>query len=435
MDTVKVYLNELGTEPSSETILRLLSLNPEQNPWILRLNLADLVTDEQISGAVSTFNDEWLAFNELVISFVKFANQLDPWSILKSFDMYTTFLNDLSIAFNNSNRGSMLSQLVINTVNIVLPWALKLDYQLFYQEFCTRPRLTYLASILLKIFNNIRSQINDPNQKDKKSIILFTSNKLCFVYFKLSNPLLCRNVFSNMNNANLQFKSFKLIEQVQYRYFLGKYYLIKDQLNDSLANFLWCLEQCPLASQSNAMKILENLLPVSLVLGKNPNFNYISQTFPLSNQAEFVKIYHQLHTQIKSGNIEQYFEVVNQHQQYLKQRNVLLMLSNKSKILLLRNLVKKIWIIRGRPSSLDYDDIIAGLRVSGGTHIKQFINEIDDFIIENIFISLIDENLLRGKIFPRLRKIALSKTNTFNKVDEIYYTRFSYHHSDQWMNQ
>jgi hypothetical protein len=189
------------------------------------------------------------------------------------------------------------------------------------------------------------------------------------------------------------------------------------------------------ASQNNAMKILEYLLPVSLVLGKNPNFNYISQTFPISNETQFVNIYHHLQIHIKAGNINQYFEVINQHQEYLKQKNVLLMLSNKSKILLLRNLVKKIWIIRGRPSSLYYDDVIVGLRVSGGTHIQQFVEEIDDFIIENIFISLIDQNLLRGKILPRSRKVALSRTTTFNKVDEMYYKRFSYHHLDEWMNQ
>ena len=60
----------------------------------------------------------------------------------------------------------------------------------------------------------------------------------------------------------------------------------------------------------------------------------------------------------------------------------------------------------------------------------------DDSIIENLFISIIDQNLLKGKIFPRVRKVALSKTATFPKVDEANIARFwNNKNSDRWMQK
>lgn len=435
MDVVQQFMLELGQNPDRETIATLLSLDIEKNGWIQRLNSVNQVfSSKQLDGIVTTFDDEWLAFNELVISFIKLSNQLNPWSILESFDLYTSYINDLSVAFNNTNRGSLLSELTRESIEIILPLAIKLDYQLFYQEHCTRPRLTYLASILLKIFNNIRSQVNDTNQKHKRSIILFISNKLCLVYFKLSNPLLCRNVFSNMNNANLQFTRFKLIEQVQYRYFLGKFYMLKDQLTDSFTHFSWCLQQCPTNSTKNITYILQYLLPIGLIIGKNPNFQYIQSLYG-NSVPNFVSIYYDLYKHIKSGNFAQYFSVINQNQDYLKSMNLLLLLTNKSKVILIRNLVKKLWLLQGKPTAIKYDLIALVFQVSIGNNSQLLCNSFDDLIVQNILVNLIDQNLIRGKILPKPRSLVLSKTDTFNKIEKIYYDRYSYHHSDQWMNQ
>lgn len=436
MDVVHQFLGELGNKPDKQTINKLLSLDIAKNPWILLLNsVNEVISNQQLDKSVTTFDEEWLAFNELVSSFIKFANQLNPWSILQSFDLYTSYLNDLSIAFTNSNRGSLLSDLTRELIEIIIPLANKLDYQLFYQEHCNRPRLTYLASILLKIFNNIRSQINDGTQRDKRSIILFVSNKLCLIYFKLSNPLLCRNVFANMNNANLQFNSFQLIEQVQYRYFLGKFYLIKDQLIDSFSHFSWCLQQCSINNIKNITMILQLLLPISLVIGKNPNFSYIKSLFPSNNLPNFINIYENLFKNLKIGNFNQYFTIINQNQDYLKQLNVLLLLTNKSKVLIIRNLIRKLWILQGKPTVLNYDSIALILKISIGNDSNILIDSFDDLIIQNLVINLIDQNLIRGKIIPKSRSVVLSKTDTFNKIDAIYYSKFSYHHADKWMNE
>lgn len=435
MDTINQFLGELSRKSSDQeqiqTLTNHLSLDLSINPYIVRINNIPQVIQLDINK-YELYNNEWLAFNELVQSFIRFSNQLNPWSSLESFDLYTTYLNDLSIAFNNNSRGYMLSYLVRDSISIILPLLIKLDYQLYYKENCLTPRLSYLALILLKMFNNIRSQINDLNHI-KKMVILFVSNKLCSVYFKLGNPMLCRNIFSNMNNANLQFTQFPLVEQMQYRYYLAKFYMIKDQLIDSFQHLSWCLINCPRDSTNNINRILKNLLPVGIAIGKPPNFQYLVQMYyPGGNIPEFFHIYIALTKSMKQGSFQLFDQVITRYSQYLKDQSLLVMLSSKGKLILLRNLIRKVWLEQGAPSTLNYDSIKLALRLSlGSTH---FIGNIDDEIIENVFVTLIDQNLLKGKLFPRLGRVTLSKTGAFAFVDKINEKRFLSGKSvDSWM--
>ena len=295
MEVLDTYLNEIfqcSNSPVNEQLIRLsnlLNINPAINPYIVRINNLPFLQDKYLNDLIDGkhfYKDEWLAFNEVVISFIRLSNQLNPWSSLESFDLYTTYINDLSVAFNNANRGYLITYLVKNTIRFVMPIATKLDYQLYYKENCMKPRLAYLASILLKIFNNIRSQLSgdasDTTIKvsSKSSIILYIGIKLCQTYFKLSNPLLCRNIFSNMNNANLVMGKYDMNEQIQYRFYLGRFYFLKNQLVDAYTHLLWCLQRCPaVTDSSNITRILQYLIPISIAIGKRPNFNFLQQMY------------------------------------------------------------------------------------------------------------------------------------------------------------
>ena len=443
MSPIDEYLQELvqvsKLPNDQERIIRLanvFNLDPKLNGWILRINNGPSSVNVDID-AYNLFEDEWPAFNELAKSFIFLASQLNPWSCLESFDLYTSFLNDLSVAFNNNARGFLLSAVVRDSINVILPLLMKLDYQLYYKENFSTPRLTYLALIVLKLFNHIRSQINDINPA-KKNLILFISNKLCLIYFRIGNPLLCRNIFSNMNNANLQFKSFPLVAQMQYRFYLSKFYLIKDQLVDSLGHLTWCLTNCPVTSTNNVVKILKYLIPVGIVVGKCPNFAFITQTyFPNGNVPTYMHTYQSISKAVRGGNFQIFSLCIHQQRQYLKDASILLMLKNKSKVIILRNLIQKVWLYSGKPSNLDYDAVKYALKLSLGTSSDLFenVNAIDDLVTENVFVALIDQNLLKGKLFPRLRKVALSKTDAFTRIDLINETRFlSNAKSDAWMN-
>lgn len=395
-------------------LTRILSIDPEVNLYVADINRINHSIDT--NGIETEYDSDWPAFNSVVCSFIKLSHELEPWSLLKSFDLYTSYLNDLSIAFNNTNYGWLLSNIIKEASDMIIPWAIKLDLQLYYQEQGGRYRLNYLASILLKMFNNIRSQINDINTY-KRSIILYLGNKLCLIYFKIDNPLLCRNIFSNMNNTSLHLRDFVLKEQLQYRYYLGKFYFIKYQLMDSFRHLSWCLYNCRIQDSKNIKLILEFLLPVCLVIGKMPNFNYVKQ---ICNQS-WVLLYERLAGYMKSGDLALFELEVQQNYQYFKDQNVLLLMT-KARVVVIRNLVKHVWKILGRVSNLDYECI--RLTVPGAN---------DDYLVENVLITLIDQNLVKGKIFTRLRKVALSKNEPFPNVYDIYNLKFPARKDNEWM--
>lgn len=472
MEVLDTYLNEIfqcTNSPVNEQLVRLsnlLDINPAVNPYIVRINNLPFLQDKYLNDLIDGkhfYKDEWLAFNEVVISFIRLGNQLNPWSSLESFDLYTTYMNDLSVAFNNANRGYLITYLVKNTIRFVIPMATKLDYQLYYKENCMKPRLAYLASILLKIFNNIRSQLSgdasDTTIKvsSKSSIILYIGIKLCQTYFKISNPLLCRNIFSNMNNANLVMGKYDVNEQIQYRFYLGRFYFLKNQLVDAYTHLLWCLLRCPVVpDSSNITRILQYLLPISIAIGKRPNFSFLQQMYYSSPNTtpSFFTIYLDISHAVSLGNYARFYTAITSPSvyTYLKDTDLLVLLSSKCVLLVIRNLIKRLWVIAGKVPKLDYDSIKLGLSASvslpDGTPLTSlpysmhsFVSHApDDLTIENILISLIDQNLLKGKLFPRLRVVSLSKVNVFPPVDHINFLRFgngpegSLNASDRWLN-
>lgn len=411
---------------------KLLDINPATNKYIqliyndARVNPQDL---DDIIEKYKLYNNDWLAFNEMIKQFIRLSSQLNPWSLLESFDLYGLFVDSLSIAFNNTRGGSLIL-VVRQTINFVTPMANKLDLQFHYKENQGKLRLSWLASVLLKIFNNIRSQTNDENMT-KSRIIVFISVKLCLTYFKIDNPLLCRNVFSNINNLQLSMSKFPKPEIIQYRYYLAMFYLIKDQLIDSYQHLSWCLVNCP-PLYPNALRILQLLLPISILIGKSPNFDYLTQQF--GSDKEFIHIYKEIFKAIKRGNFQAYNQLLQQNYDYFKSMNLLIVLENKSIILIVRNLFNRVWDYLGNPLSIGYDSLILALQLS------KFSVKLDDLIIENLLISLIDQNLLKGKVFPRLRLVSLARTNVFPPVDQINFIRFgngdenTLNVNDSWLN-
>lgn len=450
----------LRPKQQANKLLGLLLLNPHQNPAVVTFNILGNLDPVQISSAVDArnfYNDDWLTFNQVVVSFIHLANQINAWSGLESFDLYSTYINDLLIAFTNKNHGYLLSPLIESSMEFVIPLATQLDFQLAPKEMNRKPRLTYMASILLKIFNNIRSQLGagDHAEAAKRAIILFIGTKLCLTYFKLANPLLCRNVFSNMNNASLHFDKFPKNQQIQYRYYLARFYLVKYQFVDAYQHFMWCLQHCPrnyLQDNANVSRILRDLIPVAIILGKTPNFAEIYLTYytSASQAPSFLAIYLQLMAIIRSGSFYQFHGFITQNFEVLKLHKSLLFISNKSCVVLLRSLLKRVWLIEGATTRLSYDSVSIALATSlqgiplGSvadftSQAPKNLQGVDDQLVENCLVTLIDQNLLKGKLFPRLRVVSLSKTGAFPAVDSIDFVKFgngsegTLNYSDKWM--
>ena len=415
MNSVSQLIAEINkTHQSSKqeqfnSLTKLLSVNPAENSFIASIyNSTSATPAPPPTAALTTLYDEdWSAFPAVVSSFVRLCTEINPWSVLESFDLYTTYLNNLSIAFNNNNFGWLLSGVIKSTIGLVTPWALQLDTQMFFKENGGKFCLNYIASVILKIFNNIRI-----NSTYKESIILYLGNKLCFIYWKLDNPLLCRNIFSNMNNTSLKLADFPLGEQLKYRYYLARYYFIKYELMESFELLKWCLTRT--SSGKNQQLILELFIPISLVIGKTPNFAVLKQS-QRNNQyvMGLITMYEEMYQAIRPGDYASFKAIVEKNHHYLKSKNLLLLM-NKMEILIYRNLVKNCWKILGRQSTMSFNLVPVG----------------DIYFKENLFVTLIDSNLIKGKLTNK--SVVLSKNDPFPRVFEIYTKRFKSKHN-QWM--
>ncbi|KAI5951330.1 hypothetical protein KGF54_004404 [Candida jiufengensis] len=390
-------------------LTKLLTILPIENKFITSI----YNSTNQVPKNISTlYDEEWSAFNSIVTSFIKFCVEMDPWSALCSFDLLTTYLNDLSIAFNNNTYGWLLSDIIKTTITMVIPIAIKLDYQMFYKEQGGKYRLNYMASIILKIFNNIR--INDSNVY-KKSIILYLGNKLCFIYWKLDNPLLCLNIFSNMNNTSLRIKEFPMSEQIKYKFYLGKFWFIKNELIKSFENFKFCLLNT--SSLKNQKLILEYFIPVSIIVGKVPNFNYLKSKFNGDNSIlEFLNLFERIAFLVKIGDFNGYNNLIAENYKYLKSKGILLVM-NKIELLIYRNLSCKVWSILGKQPNLNTN--LVPIPIPSSIPPQDQI-----FYKENIFVTLIDTGLLKGKLV-KTNLIALSKIDPFPNVFDRYLRAYS----------
>lgn len=403
---------------------QVFDLDPTSNQTILQLyqdNL-DFKTISDRVEKLEIFNNEWLAFNEAVISFIRLCNQFNPWSMLESFDLYGKFLEDLSAAFSHQ-RGWCLSQTIKFSIGFIFPMAKQLDLQLHIRENQRKPRLSWLAGILLRIFNNIRSQTNEENII-KSTILLFIGNKLCQVYFQINNPLLCRNVFTNVNSLNLDVRKYDKFEILTYRYYLAKFYLIKNQLIDGYQHLNWCLINSPvIIDHPNITKIIQLLVPVGILIGKRPNFRFLNQTY-FSTIPKFMTIFQQMSTVVNLGDLGQFNKLIQFNFTLLKKMSLFIVLESKSTILMVRNLFYNTWRVLNKPLTIKFELLIISLQLS------KFPYDIDDNIVENLLVSLIDQNYLKGKVLPRLKVVSLAKVNVFPKVDQINFVKFG--NSDEW---
>lgn len=438
-----LHATQLAPLEQPAALRRLFLLDPRTNTHLARLNGALLSANvAQLVELRGFYGGDWPAFESAVVLFVLLATELNPWLLLELFDLYSSYANDMAVAFGNSSRGQLVAGPLRDAVDVVLPMAAKADATLHFKENGTFPRQTFLAGLLLRIFNGVRSQLGGDNAETaRKHVMVFVGVRLCRLYFRIESPLLCRNIFSNMNNAQLLFGAFAYNDQLQYRYYLARFYLLKDQLVDAYQHFSWCLARCPpVLDNPNVSRLWGHLLPVGLVLGKRPRWAEVHRAYYSAPAAvpAFFAVYQELSWAIEKGNLEAFSAAIERHYAYLKGSRMLVLMG-KAHVVLLRNLIKRLWLAGGCQPKVDYDSIRAGLRASRGARSTLLQLGDDDQTAENVMITLIDQNLVKGKLFPRLRMVSLSKTGVFPPVPAINFVKYGHGiegklgPSDRWM--
>lgn len=427
----------------STEISTILSVNMDSPSTIqiisrLQSELQGL-SDTQISQLVDQhdlFGGNWSNFGNFVASYLRLCRDLNPGSLLQSSNLLLYYVNDMCICFTNSRYGHQLNELVLQTLRYVLPLFTRIDLVLNVEHGKKFKRLTFVSTVLSKVFNYLRSVKSGSGSP----LLLFVVNELNKIYFRIGSPLLCSNILANLNQvSSLSLSQYPMAQQLEYRFILARYYLMKNQIVRSFDNLAWCYaHSLRLANDHNNIRILRYLIPMGLLVGKLPSPQL------LDSIPEFRKYFRNLVRHLRNGDHCNYQLELLLHQHYFRQHGLLFLLQQQARIVIFRNLLLNVSKMTAMTTKMPFSVLETAVRLSigdetrfGTSHSYKVVNnsQISPLqIVENVCISLIDNNLLKGSLAVKNRLLVLSRTNPFPPVYETLAQAFPYK-EEPWMRQ
>lgn len=401
----------------------------------------------------------WPAFENFIQCYLICIRDLDPWSIINSIDLMISVFECQSFLFNPKNNvHERITKQMISyfeeSMSLMIPLSTFIDIESMHihNRINDFPRLTYISTILLKSLNNMRSKpdLNNSDNIDIIKLLFDISTNLCNVYYKIGSPMLCANVFSNINILNLNRKFVSKSRLIKLRFIMGKYYLHQSNFLQSFVHLNACyrslqLNSCPI---SNITRILKYLIPVGLIVGKVTDVNKLRalmrnralteiDSFKLNT---ILNIYEPLIESYKSGNFFEVYKNISNNEKYWKSIGLWIAMLQRLRILIFRNLLYQIWKLSN--SNLNYELIRIGLteslkgseQLNAVYQIKNDISEsIDDIFIDNLLSALTSSGYLKMKITAD-RNTILSKKDTFPDIFTVISGRFTTNPREAWLD-
>ena len=462
-----------------------LSLNLETNGHriaALQMELhgnndSNLLDDKAIETLVDSQSfrfhgkKDWTRFNIMVASYLQYCRDVNPWSISESYDVIFIFYSNLiNCLLNDSYSIDAMDSVSQENTEYVIPIAIKLDNN--YMMLGTRKNqfLSHTSSIISKLFNSIkpsRSLDGETIQAsprfdqlpEKQRILLYLVNKLNNIYFRIRSPQLCSNIFKNFRPKSMvsKFSDYPVKEQIEYRYLLGRYYLLNNKVIDAFAQLNVAFRMLSIVGETlslsldgtpqlkrNLLRILKYLVPAGLIIGKLPRFWIID-----SIDRELADMYSVVARHVRSGNIKGLNLWLQTHETRLREDHLLLILLEKLPMLTYRYLIRAVvqqWTIPQNTSRIPYQIVEQTLRLSiradasTVSHTKPTIynNIHTPDSAENILVTLINLNFLRSNCFPLLKTCVIKKTRdigeVFPSIDEKIVSMFPLNSEDTWID-
>lgn len=227
----------------------------------------------------------------------------------------------------------------------------------------------------------------------KRPALVFIMNLLFRIYFKLNNIRLCQNMIKATTNLNIQ--DYPISEEVTFRFYRGRVHIFDGEYKEAENTLQIAFEKCP---KRNKRLILSFLIVLKVFHGQMPTTQLLEK-YNLHSQ------YSILLQSVKQGNICQFEEQLNLNRKYFIKLELFLLISLKMKNLMIRNLLKRVYLCMGISNRLFFRDLkIAFAFVQNPIEIAE---------IECICANLICEGFIKGYISHEKQLIVLSKLNPF----------------------
>lgn len=221
-------------------------------------------------------------------------------------------------------------------------------------------------------------------------------------------------MFSNIHTARLRFSVYARAQRVEYRYWLGRFYLGKNQLAEAYRHLLWAFTNCLNGARKNKRVILQFLVAAGLPLGVLPRP-------PLLEAYGLAHIYGPLATYLRRADYAAFMDHVDSTP-WLFDHRLTVTLKTRCMLVLHRRALELLHR-RAGGQNLSFQDIEQALRQSMGRYWDEFAGPASsDFIAaETVCISLISQKLLLGNIYVRNRLVRLKPSGAFPSLASAYH--------------
>lgn len=418
-----------------DTWLQFVKKQPEQDLLVSKTLLAELFTldctnpqvasiqssvqhlsEQQISNAVEEaqlLDDNWPGFVALSKAYLIWCAFINPSAPETCFHQYAGVYLALQQAYAN-NRGACLNLVVRNITREIFRFFAKSG----------KDQLEWVASGLLKLFNAVRGERELPpkNMPSKRENAVFYANMISRAYFKSEQFVSAGNVFNNMHSLGISLKNFPASEQVEYRFWLGRYYLYCEDINLAFMHLNWAFEHC-LWGTTQALLILDWLIVPSILVGRPPKVSTLSQ---LLNSHDLLTAVHELNLTLRKGAFTSNYHQAVLENPWIAARHLRPILLKLMPILTCRRGIKLLIQLSGMEKpNLQLVQRAVGLNL-----------ELDpDFLeAESICETLISQGMLKGNVLSISQTLVVKSQGSVPpllEVNQVLTRPLS--HREHWM--
>lgn len=261
------------------------------------------------------------------------------------------------------------------------------------------------ADMLMTVFRVCASDSRTSIEYTKRWGLMPIINLLFKCYFKTNKLNLCVPLIKAIetNAANKDIKDeFSIADRVTYNYFIGMRHMFKNEFKGADKCLSFAFNNCLRTSTSNKRKILICLIPVKMTLGIMPKVAILKQY----NLQEFEGVVEA----VKCGNIKLLNDTIEKNAAFFIRAGIYLILE-KLKVITLRNLFKKIYLITGT-FQIDVARFQVALNWLG-------LEDVDSDETECILANMINDGYIKGYISEQHKKIVVSKVTAFPKLSSF----------------
>ncbi|KAI9016724.1 hypothetical protein DFJ74DRAFT_708784 [Hyaloraphidium curvatum] len=231
------------------------------------------------------------------------------------------------------------------------------------------------------------------------------------IYFRLGNQHLCVSLSKALRQqADMPaLERFPMAHRVAFAYYQGVLAFFDEQYRVAEEHLAFAFAHCPRGARKNKYLILLYLVPARLVRGSLPEPWLLDRYPPLA------AVYSRLVSALRTGDLRTFDEELARHEMDLVARGTYLTVE-RSRFVCLRNLFRKVYILRDRNARLPISAIQDALRLSN------YDSWADANDVECVLANMIDKGYMKGYLSHEKQTAVLAKQEPFPPLDTIEVT-------------